>query len=319
VRGQDRVRVAAAAGLGVGVDQGGRQAGHCVEQGVLGGDGGLVGLDGGGTGADGDLALGAQLVADPAQPHLPGAEHAGSGPQHLLGLVDHGRVDGVHQPPVDLPRGLAQHGEDRHRDHQAHRRVGPVPAQRHAARPQQHRQRGEPVGAGVQPVGDQRRRPDPATGPDPVPGHQLVAREPREGGHRDRGQVGDVPRVQQAGHRLVGGQRGRRRDQGDDHDPGQVLGPPVPVGVAAVRRAPAHDERHRQRDGGQRVGGVVQRVAQQRHRPRQARHHCLHHGRGGQDAQRGPQHPQPFRAGLQRRVHLLGCLVGVRSQAVHRP
>ena len=126
--------------------------------------------------------------------------------------IDQRGVDGVHQPPVDLAGRLPQHGQDRHGDHQADDRVGPVPAQRDPARAQQHGQRGQSVGAGVQPVGDQRGRADLAAGADPVPGRELVARESGQRGGGDRDQVRDVMRVQQAGDRLVGGQRRGRRD-----------------------------------------------------------------------------------------------------------
>jgi hypothetical protein len=63
--------VGALGGLRVGVDEGGRQPGQRVEQGMLCGDGDLVALDGGGGGVDDDLAFGPELVADPAETDLP--------------------------------------------------------------------------------------------------------------------------------------------------------------------------------------------------------------------------------------------------------
>ena len=45
-------------------------------------------------------------------------------------------------------------------------------------------QGGEPVGACVQPVGDQGRGPDPGADPDPVDRDQLVAGEPDQPGRR---------------------------------------------------------------------------------------------------------------------------------------
>ncbi len=83
--------VGALGGLRVGVDEGGRQPGQRMEQGMLCRDGGLVTLDGGGAGVDNDLAFGAELVADPAQTDLPDVQHPGHGAQYLLGLVDQGR------------------------------------------------------------------------------------------------------------------------------------------------------------------------------------------------------------------------------------
>ena len=99
------------------------------------------------------------------------------------------RVDGVHQPGADLARGRAQHAEDRDGDDQADDRVGPGPAERDAAGAEQHGQAGEAVGAGVQPVGDQRGRADPPPDADAVAGHDLVAGEPDDRRGGDRPQV----------------------------------------------------------------------------------------------------------------------------------
>jgi hypothetical protein len=111
-----------------------------VQQVMLGADRDPVRLDRGDLAADGDLGLGVQPVADPAKPDLPGAQHAWCAAQGALGLIDQLWVDGVHQPPVNLAGRLPQHAQEQHRDRQADKRVGPVPAQRHAARPGQHPQ-----------------------------------------------------------------------------------------------------------------------------------------------------------------------------------
>ena len=302
--------------IGVGVHERARQPRDRVQQIVLGGDRDLVGRGGGDAGRDHDLALGPQLMADPAQPDLAGAEHAVGRPQGALGLVDKGWIDSVHQPPVDLAGRLPQHRQDGGSDEQADDRVGPVPADRDAARPDQHRQRGQPVGAGVQAVGDQRRRADLRPRANPVPGRQLVACEADERGDGDRGQIGHVPGVQQPGERRVGGQRRGRRDRQHDHDPGQVLGPPVAIGVAAGRRAAGQHERDRERHRGQRVGGVVQRVAEQGDRPGHHRHGRLDARGRPEQGKRDPQRPHALRAGFEGRVDLIGGLVRMRAQQV---
>jgi hypothetical protein len=271
-------RVGVGGHVGVGVDQRAGQPRDGVQEIVLGVHRDLVRRRGGEAGPDDDLAFGPQLMADPAQPDLAGAEHPVGRPQGALGLVDEGGVDRVHQPPVDLAGRLAQHRQDRHGDEQADDRVGPVPADRDAARPEEHGQRGQPVGAGVQAVGDQRRRADPPAGANAVPGRQLVACEADQRRGGDRGQVGHGPGVQQPAERRVSGQRRRRRDGQHDHDPGQVLGPPVAIRVATGRRAAGQQERDRERHRGQRVGGVVQRVAEQRDRPGRHRHRRLDAG-----------------------------------------
>ena len=86
--------------------------------------------------------------------------------------------------------------QDRGGDQQSDDRVGPVPADRDSAGPRQHREAGEPVGAG----GAARRRPGRrirSVAPDPVSGDDLVARESDhcDGGHRD--EVADRLLVQQ--------------------------------------------------------------------------------------------------------------------------
>ena len=76
--------VGAVAGLGVGVDERCCQRRDRVQPVVLGADRDLVGADGGDGEVDDDLALGLELMTDPAHPD-PGR----------LALVDDGRIAGV--------------------------------------------------------------------------------------------------------------------------------------------------------------------------------------------------------------------------------
>jgi hypothetical protein len=131
------------------------QPGHGVDQLTFGVRGDLVRLQQRQIIVDDQVGLGVQPVGDPPHPHRRYVTDARHGAQRRLRLIDQARVDGVHQPPVHLPCRVLQHGRDRRGDAQAGHRVGPPPAQRHPAGPDQHRQRGEPVGAGVQPVGNQ--------------------------------------------------------------------------------------------------------------------------------------------------------------------
>jgi hypothetical protein len=155
----------------VGVHHGGGQVRDGVDEPVLGTDRDRVRLDHRTTRVDQDRAFGAEPAPDPAQPHRPGAQHPGRRAEGRLSLLGQRRVDAVHQPRADVTGRLPAHGHDGSGDGQPDDRVGPGPAERCPARPGQHGQRGEPVGAGVPAVGDQRRRPDPAPGPDPVAGH----------------------------------------------------------------------------------------------------------------------------------------------------
>ena len=205
-------------------------------------------------------------MTDPSQPDLARVEHAGRGPQRALRLVDQGRIDGIHEPPVNLAGCLAQHNDNRRRDEQADDRIGPVPAKRGTSRAQQHRQGSKPVRAGMQPVSDQGRRADLPADPDAVPGDQLVAGEADHRRDANSDQARHRARMRKPCHRLVTSQHRRRGDDEHDHHPGQVLGPPVPVGITARGRAPPGDERDSQRHRRQRVSRIVQRVTEQRDR-----------------------------------------------------
>jgi len=280
---------------------------------MLGSDRDVVRLDDRAARIDTDLALGPEHAADPAQPHLPDVQHAGSGAQDRLDLLGQGRVHAVHEPAADLAGRLPSHRQDRHRDEQAHDRVGPGPADRHPARSDEHGQRGIPVGAGVQAVGDQRGGADPAAGPDAVAGHHLVAGEPERSRDRDRDQVGHRVRVQQPADRGERRGGGGQQDHPDDDDAGQVLGPPVTIGVPAGGTPPPEHERDAERHRGQRVGRVVQRVAEQRDRAGQGDHPRLRACRRAEPGQRDPQRPHSFGRALEDLVH--PAVVRVRMQS----
>ena len=301
----------------VGVHQRGREPGYRVDQRVFGPDRDVVGLDNRAVRIDTDLALGPERVADPAQPHLADVQHAGSGAQDRLDLLGQGRVHAVHEPAADLAGRLPSHRQDRHGDEQADDRVGPGPADRHPARTDEHGQRGIPVGAGVQAVGDQRRGADPAPGPDAVAGHHLVACEAERSRDRDRDQVRHRVRVQQPADRDEGRRGGGQHDHRDDADAGQVLGPPVTIGVPAGGTAPPEQERDTERHRGQRVGRVMQRVAEQRDRAGQGDHHRLRACRRAQHGQRDPQRSHAFGRALEHLVH--PAVVRMRMQSDRVP
>jgi hypothetical protein len=104
-------------------------------------------------------------------------------PERALGLVNQARVNRVHQPAVYRAGCLPEDGQDRERDEPT---TGSAQSQPRATPPTpSSTARGEPVGAGVQPIGDKGRGADPAPGPDPVTGREFVPSEPgqRAGRH----------------------------------------------------------------------------------------------------------------------------------------
>ena len=126
--------------------------------------------------------------------------------------------------------------------------------------------------------------------------------------------MGDRLRVDQSADRLVRGNDRRERDHGHDEDPGQVLGPTVSVGVAAVRRAPAQDERDPQGYCGQRVGEVVDGVRQECDRPGEQDNDQLGDRRDAQGDQADLDRPDPLDTGLKNRVDRVGRVVAVRAE-----
>ena len=139
-------------------------------------------------------------------------------------------------------------------------------SERDTACGQQHRQRREAVGAGMQAVGNQCGRTDSAADPDPVQRHQLVADEADEACGGDPAHVLDLHRVDQPHHGLVSGDDGRKGDHRDDEEPGQILGAAEAVGVAPGCGARAQRERDPQRHRCQRIGEVVNGVRRQGNR-----------------------------------------------------
>ena len=158
VGGQDLVRVGARRWTRVGVDERGGQPGNCVQQRVLRARA-IGGVDDRGAGGVDDFASACSWC--PVQRSRtrpgPGRQVSPAGPVRL------GRPGPGRRRPSAAGRSPvppSQDGQDRHGDQQADDRVGPVPAEGDPAGAEKHREGGEAVGAGVQPVGDQRSGTD---------------------------------------------------------------------------------------------------------------------------------------------------------------
>ena len=130
------------------------------------------------------------------------AADTGFGGQRGFGGVDELGVDAVHEAAEHVADGGAQHGQDGDRDEQPDDGVGEREAKRDTASTEQHGQRGEAVGAGVQAVGDQGGRADLAADADAVDRDEFVADEPDEPGRGDPADVLDRDGVDEPAHRL---------------------------------------------------------------------------------------------------------------------
>ena len=105
-------------------------------------------------------------------------------------------------------------------------------------------------------------------------------------------------------HRLPGGDDRAGEDNQHDEHAGHVFRPVVAVGEAAVRRAPAEGEGYPERQGGQRVGGVVDGVGQQPGAAADDSDDQLEDRRRAQDQQAGADGADAFFAALQRGIDL---------------
>lgn len=116
----------------------------------------LMRIDEAEVGVDGDRGFGAQGVPDPADAQFFDAADALDVGEGLACSADQVGVDGVHETGADLADGGAEHAEDRDSDQQADDGVGLFPAEADSGGAEEDGEAGESVGAGVQPVGDQR-------------------------------------------------------------------------------------------------------------------------------------------------------------------
>ncbi len=163
----------------------------------------------------------------------------------------------------------------------------------------------------MQAVGNQGGRPDLAADPDAIERHQFVAEEPDDTGGGHPAEIVDRSRVNQPAHGLVAGQQSGEGDHDEYEQTGEVLGPTQPVGVALAGRSTAQDERDPQRDRGERIGEVVDRVGGQGDRPGKPDDDQLKDRGEAEDHQADLDRPDALRAGGERIVYGVGVVVAM--------
>ena len=117
--------------------------------------GNVVGVGQAKVGIGDDLRLGPQLVADPADAdalHGLDARHRSQHPSHV---VDQLGVNAVQEPAVDVTRRALQDEKDSNGDEQPDDGIGQRPSGQHPEGSGDDGKRGEPVGAGVEAIGDE--------------------------------------------------------------------------------------------------------------------------------------------------------------------
>ena len=296
------------------MDECGREFRHRVGEGVFGLVGDSVCVSESHGGVDVEFGLGVQPVADPPHLHVSYAGNARFCCECRLGGVHQRGVDAVHESAEHIASGGPEDGEDSHGDDQPDDRVGKREAECDSSGTQQHRQRREPVGAGVQPVGNEGRGADAASDPDAIHGDKLIADEADQSGGGDPADVVDRDRIGQATYRFHAGDDRRQRDHRDHEESCNVLGATETVGVAAGCWPDAQRERDPQRDRRERVGEVVDGVGEQCHRSRDDHDHHLGE-RGRHQRQKADLHrADTGGTGLQGIVDAVGGVVAVRNE-----
>ena len=104
---------------------------------------------------NGDPRIGVEPMPDPANPHLTDLGDTFDVTKYVFGGCHEGRVNRVQQPLTDRSCRLNEHPKDRHADEQAHDGVGPLRAEGDADRPDQDRQGGQPIGTGMEAIGNE--------------------------------------------------------------------------------------------------------------------------------------------------------------------
>ena len=104
-----------------------------------------------------DVGLRPQAVPDPTDAQLSNLFDAFDRSDRGGGLVNLGRVDGVHQASAYLLHRRTENADDRDGDAQTNDGIGPAPTERYTAGAEKHGEAGEPVSAGVQAVSNKGR------------------------------------------------------------------------------------------------------------------------------------------------------------------
>lgn len=281
--------------------------------------GDVVARPDGQPGVDRDVQVGLQAVTEPAGTAALHGQHAGDFCRSSLDPLEGVGFDPVHEAPHHGPHRGHQHGDDDRGDDQAHdgiqlRESGPG-----AHDADDHGQRGEGVGAGVLPLGDEGGGADASAGADAIDRDRFVAERPDESGGQDPAQVGELARLAQGAHRLPDDERSGGGDDQTDQQPDQVLGALEAIAVAPRRRPSAEPEGDDQRDGRGQVAQVVYRVGQQGHGPAEGDDHELQHRGQAHADQADPGRPDALAARLVGALDAVGVIVAVWCEGVTHP
>ncbi|CAH0326814.1 hypothetical protein SRABI128_05584 [Microbacterium sp. Bi128] len=168
-------------------------------------------------------------------------------------------------------------------------------------------------------IGDERGGPDPPSHADPVDRDQFVAGKAHEAGGEHPAQVLDGLGFEEAPDGFDGGHHGGERDHRHNEQPCEVLGAAETVGVRPGRAAASEQKGDPQRNGGQGIGKIVDRVRQQRHGATDEDDDQLEQRRGPQSEQGDLDGANALGTCLQDGVDRVGRVMGVGHEELLQP
>ena len=177
--------------------------------------------------------------------------------------------------------GVPGDAQDDERDGEADQRIGGLKPESHDRCARDDGERDVGIRAGVVAVGDQRRAGESPAGAGADHRREPVPPESESAGDRERAEVFDVLRVDEAIDGLVAGHAGARKDGEHDGEAREPLG-----------ASTAQPERDCERNSGGCVARVVDQVREQRDRVRGDEYGRLRHRGHAQDEQREPDRAQ---------------------------
>ncbi len=147
--------------------------------------------------------LGEQPVSHPTGTDLGHSVHAIDLRDRRRDASNDPGIDRIEQALADTLGRLTADEQDGGGNHQAHHGVGPLGTKSNSNGPDEHQQRGNAVGTGVNTVCFQSSRADTATFPNPILGHHLVAQGADHGGCHHDAEVRDLLRMDESVDCLI--------------------------------------------------------------------------------------------------------------------
>src|SRR5262245_48375381 len=134
--------------------------------------------------------------------------------------------------------GLPHDSKDRDGNEQTDDRVGERKPYRYSECADHDREAGEPVGPGMEAIGDERRAVDLTSDLDAEHSHRLVPEEPDHAGGGKPAEMYNLSGMDESVDRLVSRHQGAEKNDQNDGEAGEVLNSAIAVGEGRRRLLP---------------------------------------------------------------------------------